>query len=83
MMRKKPEEEKKSARREKAPPVVNIDFTEIASRLKEVPVPPGNYSSLQATEKRLCWLDHRDEARTPRSICSAWISPTRPTRRKL
>jgi len=48
-------EEKKEEK--KAPPPVNIDFTDIASRLNEVPVPPGNYASLQATDKRLCWLD--------------------------
>jgi tricorn protease len=54
---KKPGDEKKAADEKKAPPVVSIDFADIASRLNEVPVPPGNYSSLQATEKRLCWLD--------------------------
>jgi len=63
---KKPTDEKKSAEEkkpeEKKPPVVNIDFTDIASRLEEVPVPPGNYSSLQATEKRLCWLDRTADA---------------------
>ena len=46
----------------KAPPTVNIDFTDLASRLNEVPVPAGNYSSLQATEKRLCWLQRGEEA---------------------
>ena len=40
---------------------MNIDFTDLASRLNEVPVPPGNYSSLQATEKRLCWLQRNEE----------------------
>lgn len=58
---KKSAEEKKKGDEKKAPPVVNIDFTEIASRLNEIPVPPGNYSALQATEKRLCWLDHSRE----------------------
>ena len=48
-----------------APVTVNIDFTDLASRLNEVPVPPGNYSDLEATEKRLCWLD-RDEGLTPK-----------------
>jgi len=57
---KKPADEKKPE--EKKPPVVNIDFKDIASRLEEVPVPPGNYSSLQATEKRLCWLDRTADA---------------------
>lgn len=54
---KKAGDEKKAGEEKKAPPVVSIDFTDIASRLSEVPVPPGNYSSLQATDKRLCWLD--------------------------
>jgi tricorn protease len=45
----------------KTPPVVNIDFTDLASRLSEVPVPAGNYSSLQATDKRLCWLQQHEE----------------------
>jgi tricorn protease len=40
---------------------VNIDFTDLPSRLSEVPVPPGNYGSLQATEKRLCWMDANEE----------------------
>jgi tricorn protease len=42
---------------------VNIDFDDIASRLREVPVPARNYFSLQATDKRLCWLD--EEAPRP------------------
>jgi tricorn protease len=54
---KKPAEDKKPAEEKKAPPVVTIDFTDIAARLNEIPAPPGNYSALQATEKRLCWLD--------------------------
>jgi tricorn protease len=41
--------------------VVNIDFTNLAARLSEVPAPAGNHSNLQATEKRLCWLDRGDE----------------------
>ena len=36
---------------------VNIDFDDLSSRLREVPVPPRNYGALQATDKRLCWLD--------------------------
>jgi tricorn protease len=51
----KKEEEKK------APPVVHIDFTDLQSRLNEVPVPPGNYESLEDTEKRLCWLQDNEE----------------------
>jgi tricorn protease len=48
-----------------APVTVNIDFTDLPSRLEEVPVPAGNYSHLQAGEKRLCWLD-RDESAPPK-----------------
>jgi tricorn protease len=38
-----------------------IDFANLAERVQEVPVPPGNYSDLQAIDKRLCWLDTADE----------------------
>lgn len=55
----------KAAEKKTPPPVVNINFTDLASRLTEVPVPPGNYDSLQATEKRLCWLQ-RDEEMPPK-----------------
>jgi len=48
----KPTEAKKPA-----PVTVNIDFNDLTSRLSEVPLPPGNYSQLQAAEKRLCWLE--------------------------
>ena len=58
---KKPTDEKKTGDEkkpeEKKPATVNIDFANIASRLREVPAPAGNYSSLQATDKRLCWTD--------------------------
>ncbi len=39
-----------------SPPDVTIDFDGLPERLSEVPAPPGNYDSLQAAEKRLCWL---------------------------
>ena len=48
-----------------APPTVNIDFNALTARLNEVPVPPGNYSDLQAGEKRICWLD-RDQGAPPK-----------------
>jgi tricorn protease len=54
--------EDKKAGEEKKPLVVTIDFTDIVSRLNEVPVPPGNYSGLEATDKRLCWQDRTAEA---------------------
>ena len=36
---------------------VKIDFADLDARLDEVPVPPGNYDSLDAAEKRLCWTN--------------------------
>jgi len=36
---------------------VEIDLDGIGTRLQPVPVPPGNYSALFATEKRLCWVN--------------------------
>ena len=54
-------DEKKEEVKEKKPDEVKIDFTDLASRLSEVPAPPGNYGSLQATEKRLCWLNASDD----------------------
>lgn len=41
---------------------VNIDFRDLTERLSEVPVPPGNYASLEAAQKQLCWLSRDDEA---------------------
>ena len=61
----KPADEKKD---EKKPPEVKIDFTDLPSRLSEVPVPPGNYDALQATEKRLCWLNASDDTQEHRSL---------------
>jgi tricorn protease len=40
----------------KASPEVEIDFTDLESRLEELPAPAGDYDDLQATDKRLCWL---------------------------
>jgi len=57
---KKPEEKKDDKKEEKNPPEVKIDFADMSQRLGEVPVPPGNYGNLQATEKRLCWLNDGD-----------------------
>ncbi|MGH9606375.1 MAG: S41 family peptidase [Terracidiphilus sp.] len=54
----KPAAEKKLEAKKKVE--VKIDFTELETRLEDVPVPPGNYSSLQAADKRLCWLNAAD-----------------------
>jgi tricorn protease len=61
-----PEESGKS-NSEKTPAAVkvDIDFDGLADRLSEVPAPAGNYDSLQAGEKELCWLSQDDEA-TPK-----------------
>lgn len=40
----------------KASSEVKIDFAGLESRLREVPVPAGDYDDLQAATKRLCWL---------------------------
>jgi tricorn protease len=52
----------------KSPPHVTIDFDDIASRLREVPVPPGNYEDLSATDKRLCWQDVEGQLPHKRSL---------------
>ncbi|HKM53549.1 MAG TPA: S41 family peptidase, partial [Isosphaeraceae bacterium] len=51
-----------------APVTVNIDFTDLAPRLNEVPVPPGNYYDLEAGEKRLCWLERDDGVPPKRNL---------------
>ena len=66
---KKPEEKKPGEKPdEKKPPEVKIDFTDLAARLTEVPAPPGNYDRLQATDKRLCWLNASDDQREHMSV---------------
>ena len=62
------DEKKDEKTAENKPPEVKIDFTDLASRLTEVPVPPGNYDLLQATDKRLCWLNASDDTREHRSL---------------
>jgi tricorn protease len=67
-------EPKKNEAKKPAPPVVNIDFRDLAARLNEMPVPAGNYSELQATEKRLCWLDRSGEASPKLGLACADIA---------
>ena len=57
----KKEDKKDEDNDKKKPAEVKIDFTDLASRLDEVPAPPGNYGALQATDKRLCWLNSNDD----------------------
>ncbi len=60
---KKPDDKKADEKKaeEKKAPEVKIDFTDIAARLSEVPVPAGNYNGLEAAEKRLCWENSSDD----------------------
>jgi tricorn protease len=64
----KKSDEKKSDEKKPSAPAVNIDFNGIVARIDEVPVSPGNYSDLQATDKRLCWLDRNTEPRPKRNL---------------
>jgi tricorn protease len=57
-----------------APVTVNIDFTDLPSRLNEVPVPAGNYSDLEAAQKRLCWLDRADGVPPKRNLACVDIA---------
>ena len=36
---------------------MEIDLDGIATRLQEVPVPPGNYRGLQVASGKLCWIN--------------------------
>lgn len=58
----KKEEKKEDDKDKKKPAEVKIDFSDLPSRLSEVPAPAGNYGSLQTTEKRLCWLNSSDDS---------------------
>ena len=53
------------------PPQVEIDLDGIAARLYEVPVPPGNYSDLAATARRLFWLSARPGSRGQAALKTA------------
>jgi tricorn protease len=55
---KKKGEDAKKGGADKKPAEVLIDWKDLGARLREVPVPARNYRSLQATDKRLCWLEH-------------------------
>jgi len=57
----KKEDKKEEDKDKKKPAEVKIDFTDLAARVDEVPAPPGNYNSLEATDKRLCWLNASDD----------------------
>ncbi|HEY0512001.1 MAG TPA: S41 family peptidase [Thermoanaerobaculia bacterium] len=57
--KREPKEGKEAGKEEekpKAPPKVTIDLDGLASRLYQVPVPPGNYAGLSANDDRLYWI---------------------------
>jgi len=60
--------EKQPEGKKEAGVTVKIDFAGLASRLEEVPVPPGNYSGLEATDKRLCWLERGEGPESKRAL---------------
>jgi tricorn protease len=60
--------DKKEADKKPALSKVEIDLDGIASRIWEVPAPPGNYDNLTTTGKRLCWLDRNPEDRDKTAV---------------
>ncbi len=60
---KKSEDKKTEEKKPATPAKIDIDLDNIATRLIEVPVPPGNYHNLAASTDRLCWID--DNTATP------------------
>jgi tricorn protease len=80
------DKESKKGHDAKTPALISLDFEDLPSRLREVPVPARNYHALQATDKRLCWLDH-DVELPPRNtlacieIDSKWENPAELTKK--
>jgi len=64
---------KGSSRRDAPPPEVTIDVDGLAARLLLVPVPPGNYSALALTDKRLLLLDTDRKEKPVQRLVSAPI----------
>ncbi|HVN07335.1 MAG TPA: S41 family peptidase [Patescibacteria group bacterium] len=60
--------EKQPEGKKEAAVTVKIDFDGLAARLEEVPVPAGNYGSLQAADKRLCWLERGEGPQPKRAL---------------
>ncbi|HYE60436.1 MAG TPA: S41 family peptidase [Phycisphaerales bacterium] len=57
---KKADAEKKG-KADKKPKPVKIDLDGLSNRLAEIPVPPGRYSGLSVTDKRLYFFDRDDD----------------------
>jgi tricorn protease len=77
--KKKDKEEGKEEDKGKKPPKVEIDLDGLASRLYEVPVPPGNYESLRAGEDHLFWVSVQpgveDDMRALEAVPFDWEKP--------
>ncbi|MEM8933010.1 MAG: S41 family peptidase [Acidobacteriota bacterium] len=58
------------------PPATLVDREGLAERLVEVPVPPGEYRGLTATEHRLFWVTAGDDRFGPARIQSLRLAPT-------
>ena len=71
---KKPEEKKAEA----AGPTGSVDLTNLATRLIEVPVPAGNYSSLSLDAKRLYVIDRDTEPQSKRAIKTLALEANKP-----
>jgi tricorn protease len=55
-----------------------VDLTNLATRLLEVPVPPGNYDSLSVDAKRLYLLDRDTEPQSKRALKTLAIDANKP-----
>lgn len=69
------EEAKKDDAKKDAPKPIEIDVNGIQERLIDVPVPPGNYSGLFATEKRLFWRSSGSGDEAKASLMALDIDP--------
>ena len=63
-------EQKDSSKKEKTKNKVkvNIDLSGLQTRVLEVPVPPGNYSTLSVNNKRLFWTDRETSIERKRNL---------------
>ncbi len=76
----KPKEEKQDAKKDEKPKVapIEIEIEGIRERLYEVPAPPGNYSSLACTEKRIFWLSSPSDSEAKTDLHVLEITPKEP-----
>lgn len=56
------------------PPKVEIELDNLTERLIEVPLPPGNYSTLSITDKRVLWLSVSSDPGSQPDLMSADIA---------